>query len=273
MQSWLGYELVKVLITFGLQPTTLNASLEHWSPDVYNLFTYHVKSKTADMAKNASRVVNVLFNKTLHSGHWSKVKFGTMQDFNGRQNKTLTLVVLTWLHQLQQYFLQSPNDNNGDWSKLGKYCGTTANHFKSTTPLANINFSQYFQQQVSELITHVKDFKPLENRDCVCMSLEEWALRILTPGKKFPLENLYNKDKETRRHFDHAIQVLNKDTFEITNDNFTTTGTNSNDIENPDLRGLDTSVERQQGVQTCDLIGMVKPTFPAKLERTVSALI
>jgi hypothetical protein len=108
--------------------------------------------------------------------------------------------------------------------------------------LANINFSQYSQQQVSELITQVKDFKPLENRDGVCTSLKEWALRILTPDKKFPLENIYNKDKETLQQFDHAIQVLHKDTFEITNDNFTTTGTNSNDIENPDLKGLDTSV-------------------------------
>ena len=102
------------------------------------------------------------------------------------------------------------------------------------------------QQQVPELITHVKDFKPLENRDGVCTSLKEWALRILTPDKKFPLENHYNKDKETRRHFDHAIQVLNKDTFEITNNNFTTTGTVSNNIENPDLKGLDTSVKGQQ---------------------------
>ncbi len=113
------------------------------------------------------------------------------------------------------------------------------------------------QQQVPELITHVKDFKPLENRYGVCTSLEEWALRILTPDEKFSLENLYNKDKETHWRFDQAIQVLNKDTFEITNDNFTTTGTNSNDIENPDLKGLDTSFERQQGVQTHDLIGMV----------------
>jgi hypothetical protein len=118
-------------------------------------------------------VVNVLFNKTLHVGHWSKVKFGTMQVFNGRQNKTLILVVLTWLHQLQQYFLQTPNDKNGDWSKLGKYCGMITNPLKATAPLANINFSQYLQQQVSEQITHVKDFKPLENRDGVCTSLEE----------------------------------------------------------------------------------------------------
>jgi hypothetical protein len=158
---------------------------------------------------------------------------------------------------LQQYFLQRPNDKNGDWSKLGRYCGMTTNPLKNTAPLANINFSQYLQQQVSEKNTHVKDFKPLENRDGVCTSLEEWALRILTPDKKFPLENLYNKDKEISRCFDHAIQVLKKDTLEITNDNFTTTGTDSSDIENPDLKGLNTSVERQQGVQTRDLIRMV----------------
>jgi hypothetical protein len=80
---------------------------------------------------------------------------------------------------------------------------------------------------------------------------------ILTPNKKFPLENLYNKDKENSRHFDHVIQVLKRDTFEITKNNFTTTGTNSDNIENPDLKGLDTSFKRQQGVQTRDLIGMV----------------
>jgi hypothetical protein len=120
----------------------------------------------------------------------------------------------------------------------------------------NINFSQYLQQQVPELITHLKDFKPLESRDRVCTSLKKWVLRILTPDKRVPLKNLYNKDKETRRCFDHAIQVQNKDTIEITNDNFTTTGTNSNKKENSDLKVLNTSVERQQGVQTCDLIGM-----------------
>jgi hypothetical protein len=65
------------------------------------------------------------------------------------------------------------------------------------------------------------------NKDGVCTSLKEWALHILTPDKKNSLENLYNKDKETCQRFDHAIQVLNKDTFEITNDNFTTTGTRS----------------------------------------------
>jgi hypothetical protein len=54
MQSWVGYELVKILITFGLQSTTLNTSLEHWPPDLYQLFTYHVKSKKPDKAKDAN---------------------------------------------------------------------------------------------------------------------------------------------------------------------------------------------------------------------------
>ncbi len=40
IQSWVGYELVKVLVTFGLQPTHLNSSLKDWSQDLYIIFTY-----------------------------------------------------------------------------------------------------------------------------------------------------------------------------------------------------------------------------------------
>ncbi len=32
MQSWIGYKLVKVLVTFGLQPVALSDSLNEWSP-------------------------------------------------------------------------------------------------------------------------------------------------------------------------------------------------------------------------------------------------
>ncbi len=40
IQSWVGYELVKVLVTFGLQPTHLNCSLKEWSQDLHDIFTY-----------------------------------------------------------------------------------------------------------------------------------------------------------------------------------------------------------------------------------------
>jgi hypothetical protein len=39
MQSWAGYELVKVLVTFGLQPVDLSDSLKEWSLDLYDVFS------------------------------------------------------------------------------------------------------------------------------------------------------------------------------------------------------------------------------------------
>ncbi len=40
IQSWVGYELVKVQVTFGLQPMRLNSSLKEWSQDLHDIFMY-----------------------------------------------------------------------------------------------------------------------------------------------------------------------------------------------------------------------------------------
>ncbi len=40
MQSWVGYKLMKVLVTFGLQPNALNDLLKTWSPDLHDVFSY-----------------------------------------------------------------------------------------------------------------------------------------------------------------------------------------------------------------------------------------
>ena len=39
MHSWVGYELVKVLLNFELTPK-IHKDLNAWSPDVYSLFSY-----------------------------------------------------------------------------------------------------------------------------------------------------------------------------------------------------------------------------------------
>ena len=39
IQSWVGYELVKVLNVFGLQPK-IRSNLEDWSPDLFATFSY-----------------------------------------------------------------------------------------------------------------------------------------------------------------------------------------------------------------------------------------
>jgi hypothetical protein len=113
MQSWVEYELVKVLVKFGLQPVDLSESLKEWSPYLYDVFSYMQTRKT-ELKDSATQILDVLFNDTLQSGHWSKVQFSTKQTFLQRNNTTLSLVISTWLRQLQQFFLNKSSDKNGD---------------------------------------------------------------------------------------------------------------------------------------------------------------
>jgi hypothetical protein len=83
--------------------------------------------------ENAQQIGEVIFNKTLHTGHFNRVQFGAMNKFLIRLNQTLSLVVLTLLHQLQQYFCDKKITNNGDWNKHRKYCGTTTNRMGKST--------------------------------------------------------------------------------------------------------------------------------------------
>ncbi len=80
IQSWVGYELVKVLVTFGLQPITLKSNLKDWSKDLYYIFTY-MQTKNPDLEGRAEEILDVLFSKTLHSGYWSRIQFGAMTKF------------------------------------------------------------------------------------------------------------------------------------------------------------------------------------------------
>jgi hypothetical protein len=52
MQSWVGYKLVKVFVTFGLQSVALNDLLKEWSPDLYDGFSY-MQTKKSEMKENA----------------------------------------------------------------------------------------------------------------------------------------------------------------------------------------------------------------------------
>jgi hypothetical protein len=96
MQPWVRYELVKVLVTFGLQPVDLSDSLKEWSPVLYDVFSY-MQTRKAELKDNATQILDVLFNDTLHSRHWGKVQLSTKQKFHQRNNTTLSMGILTWL--------------------------------------------------------------------------------------------------------------------------------------------------------------------------------
>jgi hypothetical protein len=56
MHSWVGYELVKVLLIFGLSSKIRN-DLENWSPDLFHLFSY-MGDKQRDQKKKKELIVS-----------------------------------------------------------------------------------------------------------------------------------------------------------------------------------------------------------------------
>jgi hypothetical protein len=138
MHLWVGYELVKVLRVFGLQPTCIREEVKSWSTDLYDFFMYFSDKKgNQDMEENALRILNVILTRTEHDGHFTSIRFGGKSHIEKLRNNILFLVVLTWLRQLQQYFYKLPERSlNRNWSEYGNYCETVLP--MKTTPLANI---------------------------------------------------------------------------------------------------------------------------------------
>jgi hypothetical protein len=241
IQSWVGYELVKVLVTFDLQPITLNSSLKKWSKDLHDIFRY-MRSKNPDLKDRAEELLDVLFTKTLHSGYWSRVQFRARTQFFERSIGILSVVVPTWLRQLPQFFLNDKHGcNNGDWNNLGKFNRVTTNPMKDTTPLADINFSAAAKSNVLTQITNVDQFKPKEDITGVCTSLEEWTLCILKLNQAVQLQELVDADSETERRIKRVQEEILQE-FKITTTNFTS-DTNDVETENDNLAKLDTNTK------------------------------
>ena len=77
MQMWVGYKLVKVLRIFGLQPTGIREDQKSWSLDLYDFFMFFKeKKKNEDKERYSQKILDLLFVKTDHDGHFSAIKFG-----------------------------------------------------------------------------------------------------------------------------------------------------------------------------------------------------
>jgi hypothetical protein len=103
MHSWVGYKLVKVLLIFGLDPK-IRDDLEDWSPDLFNLVSYMGNKKRSTKKEEADHLLTILFQKTLHSGYFAKLPFGSKANFEKMPNTILPMILLTWLRQLQEHF-------------------------------------------------------------------------------------------------------------------------------------------------------------------------
>jgi hypothetical protein len=141
IQSWVGYELVKVLHVFGLQPQ-IRSDLAKWSPELFTTFIYLSNRTNNEHKIKATKMLDLLFDKTDHCSYFGKLNLGSKKKFKTLNNSSLYLLILTWLRQLQQYFysFEGRGDSVGDWNKYGKYYGTPKP--MKDAPLANINMAQ-----------------------------------------------------------------------------------------------------------------------------------
>ncbi len=103
IQSWVGYELVKVLNVFGLQPN-IRSDLEHWSPTLFATFSYLSSRADERHKRTAITTLDLIFDKTEHNSYFNKLNFGSKENFKILSNSSLYLLILTWLRQLEQYF-------------------------------------------------------------------------------------------------------------------------------------------------------------------------
>jgi hypothetical protein len=248
---WVGYELVKVLQIFGLQPTGIREDVQSWSPDLYALFMYFKdKKENASNEKRAQQIMTILFDETDHDGHFSAVKFGSKSNIEKMRQKTLFLVILTWLRQLQQFFYNcSERLENRNWSDYGNYCPTVSYHREA--PLANIRFGK--GEGKEKLVTSVDAFKPKKDHVAI-LSLEEWALRILKPDYPHILRRARKSNNETRERFIKA-KKWEGPKFRFTNKNL---ATNFKDKEAQDkYDDLDTDATQNWGKGKDELVNII----------------
>jgi hypothetical protein len=199
MHSWVRYELVKVLLIFGLSQKNCD-DLEDWSPDLFNLFFYMGDKKWNTKKEEADRLLTILFQKTLHSRYFAKLPFGSKANFEKMPNTILPLVVLTWLRQLQEHFYEiSDNKESGDWNVQGKYCAVRTKHVSKDFPLDNVHMMKANSTSLVkvESVTCIKlDGKHTKG---VVKSLEEWAAKILCWDNNDYVRNIANSDNETKK--------------------------------------------------------------------------
>jgi hypothetical protein len=146
--------------------------------------------------------LTILFDKTLYNGYFGKLPFGSKDKFAKMINTTLPLVMLMWLHQLEEYFYKIGDTNeNRDWNAHGKYCPVKARSVTKDFPLENIHMSKANNTTV-EKNTPVSWIKP-DNKiyKKVVKSLEEWAAKILCWDNNY-VKNKATADNKMKKRFD-----------------------------------------------------------------------
>ena len=178
IHSWVGYELVRVLLKYGLSPN-VRSDLKDWSEDLFELFAYFGE-KQRDPEKRPTTQINILFNKTEHCSYFDTLAFGKKMRFEKMSNTIIPLVILTWLRQLQEHFFKlSDISSQADWSDLGRYFA------QPQSKQVSKGMNHVHLTSVTKVVHRMKSFHDIEPKkkgkgaNKVVRSLLEWADMIL----------------------------------------------------------------------------------------------
>ncbi len=145
----------------------------------------------------ADHLLTILFHKTLLSGYFAKLPFGSKDKFEKMPNTILPLVILTWLCQLQEHFYEIGNNKeSGDWNVHRKYCAVRAKNVSKDFPLDNVHMTKANSTSLvkADSVTYIKpNGKPHKT---VVKSLEEWVAKILCRDNDY-IQNIAKSDDET----------------------------------------------------------------------------
>jgi hypothetical protein len=212
IHSWIGYELVKVILKYGLNPG-VQSNLHEWSQDLSQLFSYFGE-KTRDPTKRPDTQINILFDNTEHNSYFAKLSLGSKRKFEKMPNRILPLVLLTWLRQLQEYFFKQPDTStHADWSNLGRYIAQPAG--KQVNKGVN---HVYLSGATPRNLTKMKSFDDIMPKNKgkgvnkVVRSLQEWADRILSRDNDY-VEDIVARSLQQRTKQDQREYQMNKKNY------------------------------------------------------------
>jgi len=218
IQTWVTYEVVKVLYLYGLNPSP-RTRLDKIAPEIekYSLYSEYNEIDDEDDKEDMKDIHELLFKRTQHSGTFEKCTFASLTKVKWKEDVKFMIpfLLLTWLRHLQQYFNNNKNQSC-TWTKVGNYQPhVSLSKGESKNPLSIV----YLPKPSTNQPVKVKDYndiKPDEpqkfNKDMsnvLFASFEEWAMLLLTPTIQKRFTQAIQADDDTRRRWNMCEKKIN----------------------------------------------------------------
>ncbi len=128
MNAWIAYELIQVLHIYGLTPA-VRSNLQD-VPFKIEMFMRDRTTQNAEDYEDTEKLIQQLFAGTDHSAIFKQMGFGNMTHFKQLTCYAIPFLVITYLHQLQEYFFLVKGK---DFFKEGMYAAIPSRERGSTT--------------------------------------------------------------------------------------------------------------------------------------------